>query len=65
MSRHTERACRVAASIFGIVGVLHAVRLLTRTDVVVGGWPVPMAFSWAGLFIAGGLAWWMWRASQS
>jgi len=65
MTGHAPRACRVAAVIFGIVFLLHVARLVNQTDVVIGGWSVPMMLSWSALLLSGGLAWWMWRASRS
>jgi hypothetical protein len=45
-----------AGTIFSIVAVLHALRLLLGWDAVIGGWPVPMWLSWLALPIAGYLA---------
>ena len=47
----------VAGSIFGIVAVVHALRLLRGWAFVVGGWSAPMWVSWLGLALAGFLAW--------
>ena len=58
-------ACRVASVVFGLVFVLHAWRLITGTQVVFGTWTVPMAVSWVGVVVSGGLAWWTWQASGS
>jgi len=63
MVNRTSRACRVAAVIFGTICVLHVVRLITRTPVVIGAWSVPLSLSGLAGLVSGGLAWWMWRSS--
>ena len=45
-----------AGVIFSLVAVLHALRLLLGWDAVIGGWTVPMWFSWLALALAGYLA---------
>lgn len=65
MKHEAQRACRVAAVIFCIVFLLHAVRIMQQADVVVGGWAVPMTLSWSALFLSLGLALWLWRSSKS
>ena len=65
MSSNAPRACRVSAVIFGVIAVLHAARLLTHTDVLVGGRSVPLTVSWMALIVSGGVAWWLWRVSKS
>jgi len=45
-----------AGVVFSLVAVLHALRLLLGWDAVIGGWPVPMWFSWLALALAGYLA---------
>ena len=43
----------VAGSIFGIVALLHALRLLRGWHASIGGWVVPLWVSWAGVALAG------------
>jgi hypothetical protein len=45
-----------ASVIFGIVALFHVLRILLVWPVVIGGWTVPMWFSWIGLVVAGGLS---------
>ncbi|MGB7770603.1 MAG: hypothetical protein WBL43_01955 [Pseudolabrys sp.] len=45
-----------ASVIFGIVALFHVLRILLSWPVVIGGWTVPMWFSWIGLVVAGGLS---------
>ncbi len=47
---------RIAGAIFGVVAILHALRLLLGVQVVIGGYTFPMWFSWIGPFIAGYLS---------
>ena len=45
-----------AGAIFTIVAVLHLLRLLLGWEAAIGGWHVPVWFSWLGLALAGFLA---------
>ncbi|MBI4004432.1 MAG: hypothetical protein HY353_05360 [Candidatus Omnitrophica bacterium] len=45
-----------AGVVFSLVAVLHALRLLLGWDAIIGGWHVPMWFSWPALALAGYLA---------
>ena len=58
-------ALKVASVIFLFFGVLQMVRLLTRFEVVVGGYPMPWLSHLIALVIAGGLGIWMWRLARS
>ena len=46
----------IAAAIFGVVAVVHLVRILMGWSVVIDGWTVPMWVSWVGLIVSGGLS---------
>ena len=45
-----------ASAIFGIVALLHVLRIFFGWPAVIGGWTVPMWLSWIGLIVAGGLS---------
>ncbi|OGY57639.1 MAG: hypothetical protein A3C03_00325 [Candidatus Colwellbacteria bacterium RIFCSPHIGHO2_02_FULL_45_17] len=47
----------LSGTIFAIVFLLHALRLLNAWDVVIGSWQVPVWVSWFGVVVAGVLAW--------
>lgn len=47
---------RTAGAVFSLVAVLHALRLVLGWEAVIGGWPVPVWFSWFALAAAGYLA---------
>ena len=47
---------RVSAGIFSLVALLHLARLILGWDAVIGGWEVPMWFSWVALGLSGLLA---------
>jgi hypothetical protein len=55
---------KVAAIIFGLFAIGHAVRLFNHTKVLVAGHQIPMGASWVGLIIAALLSIWMWRLSS-
>lgn len=46
----------ISAAIFGVVAVVHLVRILMDWSVVVDGWTIPMWVSWVGLIVSGGLS---------
>jgi uncharacterized membrane protein len=54
---------KIAGSIFGIVALLHLVRLITGASVTIGGWEMPMLMSMAGLIGGAVLSIWFWLQS--
>ena len=50
-----------AATVFAIVAVVHAWRLLYRIPLAVGAWVAPFWASWLAVIIAGMLAVTLWR----
>ena len=46
----------IASAIFGVVALLHVLRIFLGWPAVIGGWTVPMWLSWIGLVVAGGLS---------
>ncbi len=55
MNNNTYR--KVAGTVFGVVAVMHAVRLVSGWEVVFNGWIVPIWFSLVGVVFAGWLVW--------
>ncbi len=51
----------IAGVLFGLIALLHLVRILYGWEVTIAGRIVPMWFSWAGLIIAGYLAYAAWQ----
>ena len=56
---------RVAAIIFGIFALGHAMRLYTHAKVVVAHYQIPMEASWIGLIIGGALCIWLLTLSST
>jgi hypothetical protein len=56
---------QLAGTIFLIVAVAHAMRLIFKWEVVFGGWQVPMWLSAVALMIAAYLAYEGFRKNQS
>ena len=53
----TQRAFNLAVgTIFLLVAILHALRLLFGWHASIGGWIIPMWVSWVGVALAGFLA---------
>ena len=46
-----------AGTIFGLVAVVHAMRLLRGWPLLLGRWAAPMWASWVGLAVSGFLCW--------
>jgi len=56
---------RVAGAIFGLMCLGHLLRLLTRAEVLVAGYQMPLWPSVFAFVILGGLSLWMWKLSYS
>ena len=52
-----------AATVFGIVAILHLLRLIYGWQLVIGTWSAPMWLSVAALLLAGTLAVLLWRSA--
>ena len=59
-----KNGLRVAAVIFAIFAIGHAVRLFTHAKLTVANFHAPMGASWIALIIAGLLSIWMWQLSR-
>jgi hypothetical protein len=57
--------CLIAAVVFLLIALLHAVRLLQGWQVTIGGAVVPIWVSWIGLAIAAFLAYEGFRLSKT
>ena len=51
----------ISGIIFGLVAILHLVRLVRQMPVQLGGWAFPMRLSWGGLVAAAILCIWAFR----
>jgi ATP/ADP translocase len=56
---------RVSGAIFTVVALMHALRLVRKWDMVIGGWAAPTWLSVAGILIAGYLAFTAFRLPRS
>jgi hypothetical protein len=54
-----DLALRIAGAIFGIVAVLHLLRLITGVTVMIGDWTLPMWVNMLGLIGAAVLCFWL------
>ena len=55
----------LAVALFALIAIAHLLRLFTGWEVIVGGFVVPVWFSWLGLIIAGGLAVMVWHEARA
>ena len=53
----------IAAIIFGIIAILHLLRIIFSWEATIGGFNVPLYFSYIGVVVAGYLCWAMYKAS--
>jgi len=60
-----DLAMRIAGTIFGIVALLHLLRVITGISVVIGGWMLPMWMNVIGFVATGCLCIWLWLLSVS
>ncbi len=56
---------RVAGSIFGVVALLHFLRIITAVPVLIGSCALPIWINWMGLIATVFLCFWLWRLSLS
>lgn len=55
---------KLAAAIFALIAILHALRLLLGLQVVVDGLTIPLWLSVGGMLVSGTLAAMVWRESR-
>lgn len=55
---------RLAALIFAVVSLLHALRLVTQADLVIATTVVPMWLSGLAVALSGLLSFWLWTLSR-
>ena len=55
---------RVAGTVFGLMCLAQLLRLVTRAEVLVAGYEMPLWPSVLALVIAGGLSVWLWKLSR-
>lgn len=55
----------VSALTFTLVAIMHLLRVVQSTPVLIGTWDAPMAASWAAVVVAGALAVWGFRMAAT
>ena len=58
-------ALRVAGTVFGIIALIHLLRLITGISVIIGGEPLPMWVNIVGLLATGFRCAWLWSLTVS
>ena len=58
-------ALKIAGTIFGLVAILHLLRLITDVSVEIGGWLLPMWVNMLGLMVTIVLCFWLWLQAIS
>ena len=54
----------VTGSIFGLVAIVHLIRLILHWPAQIGTWVIPIWLSWVFLFVAGLLSVWAFRMAS-
>lgn len=54
---------RIAGTIFGLVAVLHLLRIVSGVHVLIGSLLLPVWINWMGMAGAWFLCFWLWRLS--
>jgi len=53
--------CQISGTIFSVVAIAHALRVIQRWPIELAGWAVPMWVSVFGFLLTGALAVWAFR----
>ena len=56
-------ALRLNGTVFGIVAILHLLRVITSIPILIASWMLPMWFSYVGFLATGVLSGWLWMLS--
>ena len=57
-------ALRIAGTIFGVVAILHLLRVITGVPILIGSWLLPVWVNVFGMIVTGCLSGWMWWLSN-
>ncbi|HEX7412140.1 MAG TPA: hypothetical protein VF298_08385 [Bacteroidales bacterium] len=52
---------RIAGSIFGVVALMHLLRLVTAVPVLISGWLLPLWLNVVGCIVTSYLCFWLWK----
>jgi hypothetical protein len=54
---------QVTGTIFGVVALLHLLRIASGVQVIIGDFLLPLWVNWMGLIVTAFLCLWLWRLS--
>ena len=54
----------IAATIFGLMALLHVYRIFTHFQVIVGSHTIPQGVSWIALVVTAALSWMLFREAR-
>lgn len=55
----------ISGAIFGLIALLHVLRLVLDWPAQIGSWTVPFWISWVAILLSGGLCVWAFRLFQA
>lgn len=58
-----KQAVTAASAIFGIIAIMHGLRLIRQWPANIAGWDVPLWLSGIGILLAGYLSWKLWQVA--
>jgi hypothetical protein len=64
MQRAMQAYLQISGVLFGLIALVHLLRLLRHWPVVLAGYMVPLWASWLGLILAAGLSIWALRLTR-
>ena len=54
----------ISGTVFGVISLLHLLRVINGWDLVLGPWATPMWVSWGGTLVPGFLCIWAFRLAS-
>jgi hypothetical protein len=55
----------ISGTLFGLVAVLHLLRIINQWPLLIGTWSAPMSLSWLGFIVTGCLSIWSFRLMKA
>ncbi len=58
---NTKNYLAISGTVFALVSLLHLLRIVNQSSMVIAGWSLDMPVSWFGFAATGALAFWAFR----
>lgn len=60
----TKQLLQLNAAVFGLVALVHLLRIFNKWEMQLGNWSAPQEASWLGVLIAGALCYWNYNSGS-